>query len=57
MSERRSFDFGLRHPDNIVVIIITIDRPPLNEDQMFRLRHPDRVEKFILADPWGMMPR
>jgi len=23
----------------------------------YKLRHPDRVEKFILADPWGMMPR
>jgi len=23
----------------------------------YKLRHPDRVEKFVLADPWGMMPR
>merc|ERR1711879_322530 len=23
----------------------------------YKLRHPERVEKFILADPWGMMPR
>merc|ERR1711874_266005 len=23
----------------------------------YKLRYPDRVEKFVLADPWGMMPR
>ena len=22
-----------------------------------RLRHPERVEKLILADPWGMRPK
>ena len=23
----------------------------------YSLKYPDRVEKLILADPWGMMPR
>merc|ERR1712193_495627 len=39
--------------------VLAIDLPGFGSylTAHYKLRHPERVEKFILADPWGMMPR